>query len=310
VNWKSGGAKLPSPGWFDRILLATDGLDSSAVAQKLTAFVAKKFRSKVTVLHAVSPEYNGMTMTEEDGTGPGYIPIWWNGRIYVPHASEAENMIANEMRERGATIVADAVAYFKEEGIEVDQKIENDDPADAILNDAENHSYYLIAMGGGGDTEREPRLGSVTKKVALHTKTSVLIARERTQISKILVPVDGSESSQKAFEHAVALARNTDSTMTLIHVLEPSFFNAKPELGKEIANQILSQAADKGQGVKIDQKLETGDPAETIIKIAHDENYDLIVLGSRGHSAVKRWLLGSVSDHVIQYTDRSVLLVK
>ena len=301
---------MASPGWFDRILFAIDDSDSSAVAQKLTAFVAKKFKSKVTVLYAVSPEYNGMPLAEDGEMGPQYIPIWWGGRIYVPYSGEAANKVADEMRERGAAIVADAVAYFKYEGIEVDQRIEDADPAEAILNEAESHGYGLIAVGAGGDTEREPRLGSVTKKVSLHAKTSVLIARERTQISRILVPVDGSENSQKAFEHAVALARNTGSTMTLVHVMEPRFFTAKPELGKEIANQILSKAADKAEGVKIDQKLETGDPAETVIKIAHDEDYDLIVMGSRGHSSIERWLLGSVSDHVIQYADRSVLLVK
>jgi nucleotide-binding universal stress UspA family protein len=228
----------------------------------------------------------------------------------LSHAPEALEEITASLKQRGNAIVADAVALFKEQSIEVDQRIEKADPAEAILNEAERGSYGLITMGSSEETEREPHLGSVAKKVSLNAKTSVLIARERKEISKILVPVDGSENSQKAFEHAVALARETDSKMTLMNVLEPSFFKVKPELSKEIGSQILSQAADHAKGVKVDQKLESGDPAETIIKIARDEEYDLIIMGSRGHGAMKRWLLGSVSDHVIHYTDRSVLLVK
>ncbi|HVP16229.1 MAG TPA: universal stress protein [candidate division Zixibacteria bacterium] len=301
---------MASSGWSDRILVATDGSASSVVAQKLTAFVAKKFKSKVTVIHAVFPEAIGLHLTGPEEAGPGYVPIWWGGRIYFPRAREVVEEITESPQQRGTAIVADAVAHFREEGIEVNQRIENADPAEAILNEAEIRSYDLIAMGSGGETKRERRLGNVTKKVSLHAKTSVLIARERTQISKILVPVDGSENSKKAFEHAVALARKTDSRMTLVNVLEPGFFNMKPELSKEIGSQILSRAADKANGVKIDQKLESGDPAETVVKIAHGEEYDLIVMGSRGHGAIERWLLGSVSDHVIQFTGRSVLLVK
>lgn len=78
----------------------------------------------------------------------------------------------------------------------------------------------------------------------------------------------------------------------------------------EIGNKILSQAADKAEGVEVDRRLEPGEPAETIIRIAQDEDFDLIVMGSRGHGSMKRWLLGSVSDHVAHHIDRSVLLVK
>lgn len=301
---------MTSQGWFDKILVATDGSPSSVVAEELAALVAKKFESKVTVIHAIFPEYIGLPLTRPEEQGPGYIPVWWGGRIYVPRAPEVVEEIAASLKQRGKAIVADAVALFKEKGIEVDQRLENADAAEAILNEAESGSYGLITMGSSGEKEREPHLGSVAKKVSLNAKTSVLIARERSEISKILVPVDGSENSQKALEHAVALAREMDLKMTLMNVLEPSFFKVKPELSKEIGSQILSQAAEHAKGVKIDQKLESGHPAETIIKIARDEEYDLIIMGSRGHGAMKRLLLGSVSDHVIHYTDRSVLLVK
>jgi nucleotide-binding universal stress UspA family protein len=294
---------LASPGCFNKILFATDGLASSLVAEELTAFVAKKFKSKVTVIHAIfstSSESIGLPLTRPAK----------EGRIYLsPRAPEVFEEISASLKQRGTAIVANAVAFFKEEGIEVDQRIENGDVAEVILNEAESGSYGLITMGFSGETKRKPHLGSVTKKVALNAKTSVLIARER-EISKILVPFDGSENSLKAFEHAVSLARETDSKITLMNVMDTNFFMVQPELSREVGKKILSQAADKAEGVKIYQRLEPGNPAETTIRIAQDEDFDLIVMGSRGHGGMKRWLLGSVSDHVIHHTDRSVLLVK
>jgi nucleotide-binding universal stress UspA family protein len=299
---------LASAGWFDKILVAIDGSASSVSAEELAAFVAEKFKSRVTVIHAVLTDNMGLSLTEPGGVE--YLPIWWGGRVYLPQARQAVEEITESLRQRGNVLVADAAALFKEEGIEVDQRVENADPAEAILDEAEGGGYNLIVLGSGGETGGKPHLGSVAKKVSLHGKTSVLIVREKGRISRILVPVDGSVNSQKAFEHAVALARETDSEITLLNVLEPSFFRARPELSEEIGNKILSQAADKAEGVKVDQRLESGDPAETVVRIAEDEDSDLIVMGSRGQGAMKRWLLGSVSDYVLHYTVRSVLLVK
>jgi len=69
-------------------------------------------------------------------------------------------------------------------------------------------------------------------------------------------------------------------------------------------------AANQVKGIKIDQKLESGDPAKVIVQTAEKGDYDLIVMGSRGLGMIGRFLLGSVSDHVTQYANRSVLIVK
>ena len=57
-------------------------------------------------------------------------------------------------------------------------------------------------------------------------------------------------------------------------------------------------------------QLEFGNPAETIIEIAEKGNYDLIVVGSRGLSSVKRFFLGSVSDDISHHAKCSVLIVR
>ncbi len=81
-------------------------------------------------------------------------------------------------------------------------------------------------------------------------------------------------------------------------------------MAKEIGESILSSATSKVKGVKVDTQLKFGNPAETIIEVAEKENYDVIVVGSKGLSKVKRFFLGSVSDDVSHHARGSVLIVK
>ena len=298
---------------FKKILVPTDGSLPSLVAQELTAFMAKKLNSKVTVLHIVSHEPLTAERHRHVPHGFGQFPI----ETHVP-ASPATSLpesvaieIANWYHQKGLKAVADAVALFKEEGIPVDQKlVEHVDPAETIIKEAQKGNYDVIVMGHSGEEEQEPHLGSVAEKVSRHAQTSVLIAREKRQISKILVPVDGSENAEEALHHAILLAKKTDAKMTLLYVQESGLFKLRPKVTKEIGARILSNAADQIEGIKLDKKLESGDPAKTIIQTANKGDYDIIVMGSRGLGAIGRFLLGSVSDHIIHYSNRSVLIVR
>ena len=98
--------------------------------------------------------------------------------------------------------------------------------------------------------------------------------------------------------------------MTLLYVHHPELIALRPEKAKQVENRILSRASDILEKTELDKRVESGDPAKIIIQTAKAGNYDLIVMGSKGHSAVERYFLGSVSEHVIHYTDSSVLLVR
>jgi nucleotide-binding universal stress UspA family protein len=220
------------------------------------------------------------------------------------------NEISDWYVERGTQIIEEAVARFKDEGISVEQKlVEEGASADTIITEAEGSGYDLIIMGNSGEEERDQHLGSVAKKVAATVEIPVLITRDKIQISRILVPVDGSEKSGKTLPYVDALAMKTGAKVTLMYVQESALFSLKPEIASQMGNQILTHAANRMITVP-ERKLESGDPAKKIIEVAKKENYDLIAMNSKGHGLVRRFLLGSVSDHVIHYADRSVLLTK
>jgi nucleotide-binding universal stress UspA family protein len=135
---------------------------------------------------------------------------------------------------------------------------------------------------------------------------------------KMLVAVDGSEYSRAAVRAAAKLASERGiETVTLLNVipLVPTDVGPVPTAslpdqveGWEIFDQpkeILEQA-----GVKPLLLLREGDPAWEIIRVAEEEGYDLIVVGHRGLSAVKAFLLGSVSNRVVTHAPCSVLVVR
>ena len=309
---------------FKKILVPVDGSPSSLIAQELTASIARKLDSKVTVLHVVSHDFmtermQKLLLETRDRVPPlmGTTPtpqFSSQKRLPAPSPTFLSEEVAGEVtawyHQRGAEIVEEAMAFFKAAGIPVEQKlIDHADPAETIIREAKRGNYGLVAIGQS-EEEQEPHLGSVAKKVSRHVQTPILVARRKRQISKMLVPVDGSEYAEKAARYAGLMARKIDAKVTLLYVQESGIFSLRPEATKAVGTRILSDAAKRFEGIEVDQKLESGDPAKIITKTASKENYDIIVIGSRGLGFVERFLLGSVSDHVIHYADVPVLVIK
>jgi len=142
--------------------------------------------------------------------------------------------------------------------------------------------------------------------------------------SKILVGVDGSPFAEKALKYAVSLAKICHARLIVVHVVLRQFYAVSPsEAGvlattvyvKEVDTEaagIISQAQScvKAEGIDCECRLIQGVPAEEIVKAADSEKVDLIVLGSRGLSEVRAFLLGSVSDRVSHHAKCPTLIVK
>ena len=140
------------------------------------------------------------------------------------------------------------------------------------------------------------------------------------KISKILVPLDGSKNSMRALEMAISIARQFKATITgaySINIQPHSEFQGVGTANKEWSNEIKKMMVDaKALSTQNDivfkEKLMRGDIGYNLIKLAHDkkENFNLIVIGSRGRSAVRELFLGSVSNYVIHSSKIPVLIVK
>jgi nucleotide-binding universal stress UspA family protein len=148
---------------------------------------------------------------------------------------------------------------------------------------------------------------------------------------KILICTDGSEESLKAMEAAAGIATGCQvSEVAVIHVYESRLafpfwgegysitaedlerFKAMDNKEKEKRKKVLEDAEEffTGKGLSIKKIFKEGHPSETIAEVAREGGYDIVVLGSRGLGGLKKLLLGSVSNAVVQQLKTSVLVVK
>jgi nucleotide-binding universal stress UspA family protein len=145
----------------------------------------------------------------------------------------------------------------------------------------------------------------------------------------ILVAVDGSDDSMKALDYAIELAKKQNNPdLTLLNILDiesakkmASSFIVAPTYGlkeyeehRKAVLETLEGFKNKCKSEGIPTKIEIiGGYAPTtnsIVNYAENENVDLIVVGTRGNSGLKKLLLGSVASGVITYAHCPVLVVK
>jgi nucleotide-binding universal stress UspA family protein len=133
---------------------------------------------------------------------------------------------------------------------------------------------------------------------------------------RILVAIDGSPDAEAALRHAATLAQDQNALITLLTVAPPpatpvgAGASAPPDL-LDFHTRLLREATDSlPADVGVTTRLERGNPAERILEIAREEDHDLVVMGSHGHSRVHRALLGSVSERVLKSSTVPVLLMR
>ncbi len=137
----------------------------------------------------------------------------------------------------------------------------------------------------------------------------------------ILVAIDGSAVSEKAFEAAIEQAQAWKADLHAVYVVETGLFTDIPADNKlEVMYSLLEQegasALDrikeiaKKKNINVSTHFEQGHAGDTILQKALALNADLIVLGSHGKSNVDRLLLGSVSSFVVEHSVVSALVVR
>ncbi len=136
---------------------------------------------------------------------------------------------------------------------------------------------------------------------------------------RIIVPTDGSEHSQEAVKHALAIAKAVGVKILALYVMDTTAFAAVPRdsLTADIFSILNKEAAEavnyvvregKKVNVYVETKIAEGIPSEVIIKSASPK--DLIVMGTKGRTGFAKFLLGSVAENVVHHAKCPVLVVR
>ncbi len=140
----------------------------------------------------------------------------------------------------------------------------------------------------------------------------------------IIAAIDFSSGAREAFSLALALARQHQARLTLVHVMPP-LITPSPLLDDLAVNQTtlalredlhescakeLAQLQRQAQGVAVETRLLEGDPARELTVLARELDADLLVVGSTGVSGLAETVFGSVAQKVVRRAPCSVLVAR
>jgi universal stress protein A len=146
-----------------------------------------------------------------------------------------------------------------------------------------------------------------------------------SRLQKILLPTDFSGCANYALPYAAAIARATKATIVCVHVVEPVVPAvgytglAEPMPIADISDQLEDSAerqlpklteCEECDGLNVEEIIVHGDAAAEIVRVADEQEVDLIVISSHGRTGLGRIIFGSTAEAVVRHANCPVLVVK
>jgi nucleotide-binding universal stress UspA family protein len=206
-------------------------------------------------------------------------------------------------------------------------------PSDGILTEAKKFRADVIVVGWrGAGVARRLLMGSVSRDVVRGAKCAVLVVRRRptAPMRNIVLAFDGSPNARRAVSLLAKLSPPRDGRVTLVDAVElltptsagPTAAGIRGSVARGLkrinaerskaAMSALNRAAQEltRSGWRTRIALRTGEPLRELIDTVHTSRAELLVVGARGTSGVRRLLLGSVAEGVLSWSPVPVLLAR
>ncbi len=294
---------------LNTILVPTDFSNHARVALGTALGLAKATDARIHLAHAIPH--------------PARIPGFGEGR--ADYHNELRDLASAKLREN-AKEVSDA-------GGRADTHLGEGTSSEVIVELANRLGADLIIMGTRGLSGlKHVMLGSVAERTIGHAPCPVMtvtsdekVASARLQeplaIRNILVPTDFSEHAERAVRYAIGLAQLFEARIQLLRAYDAQILAMTPgaiatpdEFWKELRNAAQlglehSQLPIVEAGVESELYLEHKDPTTAIVETAEALQSDLIVIGTRGLSGLRRALLGSTTGRILRVAPCPVVTV-
>ena len=287
-----------------RILVPVDFSDPSRQALRAAVALARRFGSRLSVMH----------VTRRNRPDSHIV---------------AEQMGINfDTRRAGRAKLQELIEHDLSSDVQPTRLVADGVPFDEITKAAKAWDADLIVIATHGYTGlKHVLLGSTAERVARHAPCPVLVVRSRQRrgaktafspdrMRSILAPIDFSEISLAALPHALALAREYQAQLCLLHVIEPwpadGLLATEKDDVRAAAHQSLAKLAGATKKVwpHTGRELRTGPTVETITALAKRTNADLIVMATHGRTGLQHAFIGSVAERVVRHAPCSVLVVR
>jgi nucleotide-binding universal stress UspA family protein len=318
---------------LNKILVPTDFSEGAEQAYSVAQNIADTFGGTIDFIHVIPT----LKYVNESIKRLG-VPIDLHKDIYPKVIDHAEEKLQAGMKE-----------YIKKENhgkyfVKIERK-----PSDTITRFASEQGYDLIVMGSKGRDQSKMLRGTVNERVIRRSKVPVFSVNrdlDANDIKNIVMPTDTSELSISAFPLAASLADTFGARLTLFHVIElygsisediprtpgkgemVSIYEAIIErinnyltkrkfenihiqrTGVTFEDEITITDADEGRTVPLFTKIEKGVSAHYEIESYTDDEADLVIMATHGHSGFAHLILGSTAEKVAQYVKKPVITVR
>lgn len=133
---------------------------------------------------------------------------------------------------------------------------------------------------------------------------------------KIVVAVDFSEGSKRALKQAIEMAKNFQSTLLIINVVDTKSFGSVAAYDLKYAEELKEKAREELNKMKINAEQDGVANVEILVEegaaktILTNVEVDLMVCGATGLNKIEKWLLGSVAERIVRYSKCDVLIVR
>lgn len=259
------------------------------------------------------------------------------GHLPLPPGSQVTALgVLTPRRSPGRAELMEALDEVKRQlqskGIQANTGLLHGHPAEVLIDFANEHRPDLMIVGAKGLHARLGiLLGGVAQQVVERAAWPIMVVRAPySGLQRVLLTTDGSLNSQEAAECLAKFPLPDKTQVQVLHVLTRSEVPVLPRSGSLMAGAenwealipspelqikagqaILDETLKRLRSSRITVKsiLTVGPIAEKILETVESQQIDLIVAGSRGLSAVKAWMLGSVSRSLIYYSKCSILII-
>ena len=233
-----------------------------------------------------------------------------------------------------------ATSYFPQ-AVRVEEVVERGKAAGVIIERAKRDPDCLIAMVTHGLSGiKRWLLGSVAVKVVQGAENSLLLVRaadgveatDQVKFESIIVSLDGSQLAEQVLPSVVDLGKAMNVEVVLVRAFElpatayyradeisptaaafiPSYKELVAEFSREPREYLEGKMKElRGRGLqKVRAEVLEGAPAEIIIDLARKTRGSLIAMCTHGLSGIKRWVLGSVAEKVVNHAENPVLIIR
>ena len=265
------------------ILVAVDFSEHSNNVLNNAISVAKRFDSKITLIH-VLPD----SITHE--------------KVYAlvePGAREQLGKLRDELTAQGIATEEPILSFGSY--------------SDRIVEESDNLDVNLLIIGAGEKSKDEAfQLGTTAVRIIKLSKKPVFVVKgtQSLEIKNIICPVDFSSESSRALRSAIVLAELFDAKLDIVTVCpifkstytlrrNAGFFNDYRQ--KDHEKEFVSFLANFDlKGVKHTTSLLLGEPADEISAAIRKNKSDLLLMGTTGKSGINRILMGSVTEKVVR----------